>query len=369
MTVHRPGRVLRPDRPRRADRLRRGLPDRRLGRRRPGRLPDRPRRRDRRRWCPRRCSGSAGCTSRGDPAPYARTRPTPATTSPTTTTCPTTCSGCSSTRRMSYSSALFAPFEAGTPDADPVDPATWRPRRSARSSGCSTRPASGAGSRVLEIGTGWGELAIRAARRGATVRSVTLSSEQQALARERIAAAGVRRPGRRSSCCDYRAVADGDGYDAVLSVEMIEAVGLRVLVDVLLHHRPGARTRRPGRDPGDHDAPRPDARHPRLAHLDQQVHLPRRLPALGRGDRRDHPARHDAAAGRPAGVRQPLRRDAAAVGRARSAAAARPRWPRSGSTRRSCGCGTSTWSTPAPASRPGTSTCTSWCWRDRGPRR
>ena len=29
----------------------------------------------------------------------------------------------------------------------------------------------GAGTRVLEIGTGWGELAIRAARRGATVHS------------------------------------------------------------------------------------------------------------------------------------------------------------------------------------------------------
>ena len=48
----------------------------------------------------------------------------------------------------------------------------------------------GAGTRVLEIGTGWGELAIRAASRGATVHSVTLSSEQQALARERVAAAG-----------------------------------------------------------------------------------------------------------------------------------------------------------------------------------
>ena len=45
-----------------------------------------------------RCSGSAACTSRGDRAPYARTRPTPATTSRTTTTCPTTCSGSSSTR-------------------------------------------------------------------------------------------------------------------------------------------------------------------------------------------------------------------------------------------------------------------------------
>ena len=53
----------------------------------------------------------------------------------------------------------------------------------------------GAGTRVLEIGTGWGELAIRAARRGATVHSVTLSKEQLELAEERIADGRVLRPG------------------------------------------------------------------------------------------------------------------------------------------------------------------------------
>lgn len=80
----------------------------------------------------------------------------------------------------------------------------------------------GPGTRVLEIGTGWGELAIRAAARGATVRSVTLSSEQQALARTRIAEAGL--TDRVSvELCDYRAVTGT--YDAVLSVEMVEAVG------------------------------------------------------------------------------------------------------------------------------------------------
>jgi cyclopropane-fatty-acyl-phospholipid synthase len=80
----------------------------------------------------------------------------------------------------------------------------------------------GRGTRVLEIGTGWGELAIRAAARGATVHSVTLSSEQQALARERIEAAGFA-DRVRVDLCDYRDV-EGE-YDAVLSVEMIEAVG------------------------------------------------------------------------------------------------------------------------------------------------
>ncbi|WP_372727781.1 class I SAM-dependent methyltransferase [Nocardioides sp.] len=87
----------------------------------------------------------------------------------------------------------------------------------------------GQGTRVLEIGTGWGELAIRAARRGATVRSVTLSREQQALARARIAEAGFS-DRVDVDLCDYRAVStgarSGEQYDAVLSVEMIEAVGL-----------------------------------------------------------------------------------------------------------------------------------------------
>ena len=83
----------------------------------------------------------------------------------------------------------------------------------------------GEGTRVLEIGTGWGELAIRAARRGATVHSITLSIEQLELAEQRIAEAGFAEQ-VRVELLDYRALgADGATYDAVLSVEMIEAVG------------------------------------------------------------------------------------------------------------------------------------------------
>ena len=83
---------------------------------------------------------------------------------------------------------------------------------------------------VLEIGTGWGELAIRAARRGATVHSITLSSEQLALAEERIAEAGYADQ-VTVALCDYRDLEapvgphGATGYDAVVSVEMIEAVG------------------------------------------------------------------------------------------------------------------------------------------------
>ena len=77
---------------------------------------------------------------------------------------------------------------------------------------------------MLEIGTGWGELCLRAAARGAHVRSITLSAEQQRLARQRVAAAGLS-DRVDIDLCDYR---DVEGrYDAVLSVEMIEAVGYR----------------------------------------------------------------------------------------------------------------------------------------------
>lgn len=79
-----------------------------------------------------------------------------------------------------------------------------------------------AGTTVIEIGTGWGALSIRAAQRGATVTSLTLSVEQQRLAQLRVREAGV--DDRVTILLqDYREAAGQ--YDAVLSVEMIEAVG------------------------------------------------------------------------------------------------------------------------------------------------
>ena len=70
--------------------------------------------------------------------------------------------------------------------------------------------------------TGWGSLAIRAAQRGARVTTITLSREQMRLARERVEAAGL--SGLvEVRVQDYREV-DGE-YDAIVSVEMIEAVG------------------------------------------------------------------------------------------------------------------------------------------------
>ena len=80
----------------------------------------------------------------------------------------------------------------------------------------------GADTDLLEIGTGWGELSIRAARRGARVTTLTLSTEQKELAERRIADAGLA-DRVEVQLSDYRQA--GGRYDAVVSVEMIEAVG------------------------------------------------------------------------------------------------------------------------------------------------
>jgi cyclopropane-fatty-acyl-phospholipid synthase len=77
-----------------------------------------------------------------------------------------------------------------------------------------------AGTRMLEIGSGWGALAIRAAQRGAKVTTITISTEQAALATKRFAEAGV---DVDLQLVDYRDVV-GE-FDAIVSVEMIEAVG------------------------------------------------------------------------------------------------------------------------------------------------
>lgn len=80
----------------------------------------------------------------------------------------------------------------------------------------------GPGMRILEIGTGWGQLALQAAQRGAFVHTITLSKEQAALAQARIDAAGLTSQ-VHIELRDYRDV-EGE-YDAIVSVEMIEAVG------------------------------------------------------------------------------------------------------------------------------------------------
>ena len=117
---------------------------------------------------------------------------------------------------MTYSSAWFD-------DSEPAQTATRLEDAQLRKiDGILDLAGVRSGTRVLEIGSGWGSLAIRAAQRGARVTTITLSYEQMRLARDRVEAAGL--TGLvEVRVQDYREV---DGlYDAIVSVEMIEAVG------------------------------------------------------------------------------------------------------------------------------------------------
>jgi cyclopropane-fatty-acyl-phospholipid synthase len=80
---------------------------------------------------------------------------------------------------------------------------------------------------LLEIGTGWGGLALHAAQHyGCRVTTTTISREQHDYAREQIAAAGL---SDRITLLlsDYRELSGH--YDKLVSIEMIEAVGARYL--------------------------------------------------------------------------------------------------------------------------------------------
>ena len=113
---------------------------------------------------------------------------------------------------LTYSSAVF---ERGDESLEEAQLAKYR------------RIADGAGLQpgmhVLEIGSGWGGFALYAAgERGCRVTSITISKEQHALATERVAAAGLEHL-VEIRLQDYRDIAGR--YDAVVSIEMLEAVG------------------------------------------------------------------------------------------------------------------------------------------------
>lgn len=81
------------------------------------------------------------------------------------------------------------------------------------------------GARVLEIGCGWGGFAeYVAGTHGVEVHGITLSARQLEWARERIARAGLA-DRATFELCDYRDVSGQ--FDAIVSIEMFEAVGER----------------------------------------------------------------------------------------------------------------------------------------------
>lgn len=114
---------------------------------------------------------------------------------------------------MSYSSAIFASPDQVLPDAQ-------RAKMAAIVDRLGLKP----GDQVLEIGCGWGSLAAAMVEKGADVTGITLSTEQLAWAQTHHAAP-------QFELRDYRDV--DQHYDAIASVEMVEAVGQAYWPDYL----------------------------------------------------------------------------------------------------------------------------------------
>jgi cyclopropane-fatty-acyl-phospholipid synthase len=111
---------------------------------------------------------------------------------------------------MTYSSAIFADRHA------PFEQAQETKLRAILD-----RTRAQAGDTILEIGCGWGSFAEIAARAGVNVQALTLSTEQKHYVDDRMAAAGL--GGVTVALTDYRDAAGQ--FDAVASIEMVEAVG------------------------------------------------------------------------------------------------------------------------------------------------
>lgn len=116
---------------------------------------------------------------------------------------------------MTYSCAYFA-----SPGMDLADAQTAKHELICAKLGLGDRP----GMRLLDVGCGWGSMAIHAAaEHGAHVVGITISKEQAQRARERVAAAGqADRVEIRLQ--DYRDI-NGERFDAISSIGMSEHVG------------------------------------------------------------------------------------------------------------------------------------------------
>jgi len=118
---------------------------------------------------------------------------------------------------MNYSSAIFE-----TPESSMKDAQHAKVRRALRMS--QVKP----GDRVLEIGCGWGALAEKATQEfDANVVGVTLSTEQLAWAQTRMKTQGLADKSdlRLQDYRDIGKTTRDDPFDAICSIEMVEAVG------------------------------------------------------------------------------------------------------------------------------------------------
>ncbi|CAF2076530.1 unnamed protein product [Brassica napus] len=88
---------------------------------------------------------------------------------------------------------------------------------------------------VLEIGCGWGTLAIEVVRRtGCKYTGVTLSIEQLKYAEQKVKEAGLE-DRIKFELYDYRQLSDAHKYDRIISCEMLEAVGHEFMETFFTH--------------------------------------------------------------------------------------------------------------------------------------
>jgi len=127
---------------------------------------------------------------------------------------------------LSYSCGLFnRPGRPGHPGATPM--ASLADAQRAKLDRLCDLLALSPRDHLLEIGCGWGGMAIHAARtRGCRVTAITVSREQHQLAAARVRAAGL----ADRVDIQYRDYRELDGtYDKIVSIEMLEAVGYEYL--------------------------------------------------------------------------------------------------------------------------------------------
>ncbi|XP_020886777.1 uncharacterized protein LOC9319499 [Arabidopsis lyrata subsp. lyrata] len=88
---------------------------------------------------------------------------------------------------------------------------------------------------VLDIGCGWGTLAIEAVRRtGCKYTGITLSIEQLKYAEEKVKQAGLQ-DRITFKLCDYRQLSDAQKYDRIISCERLEHVGHKFMETFFSH--------------------------------------------------------------------------------------------------------------------------------------
>ncbi len=180
---------------------------------------------------PARPAETAPFPSAADASPPAATRASPLSATRASPLSATRASPLSATRASPLSAADASPSSATDADRPPgadrgVPVRTLEQAQEAKRELICRKLALQEGQRVLDVGCGWGSFVIYAAERyGVRAVGITLSPAQAELARRRVAQAGLAER-VEIRLADYRDLgADGERYDAIASIGMVEHVG------------------------------------------------------------------------------------------------------------------------------------------------